>query len=140
MGELFIHDKIIDPSILSTDSTLLKAKGPVWHKSSSMVEVVQRSGIDKDAMWRFSHTKRWIFGYKLHIISSTIGSIIVPLAADFTTANISDNQIKYIDSKHCLQLSEKYYSCLQILDMMIMNCMISKSMEFRLVCPVRKEM
>lgn len=35
----------------------------------------------------------WIFGYKLHLIASTIGSIIVTLAADFTTANIQDNQM-----------------------------------------------
>ena len=35
----------------------------------------------------------WIFGYKLHMVATT-GSIIVPLAADFTTANnIPDNQI-----------------------------------------------
>ncbi len=34
MGELFIRNKIIDPCVLSTDSTLIKAKGPVWHKSS----------------------------------------------------------------------------------------------------------
>jgi hypothetical protein len=40
----------------------------------------------------FSHTKGWIFGYKLHMISNT-GSIIVPLTIDFTTANITDNQI-----------------------------------------------
>jgi hypothetical protein len=40
----------------------------------------------------FSHTKGWIFGYKLHLISST-GSIIVPLIADFTTANVYDNQM-----------------------------------------------
>ena len=26
MGELFVHDKIIDPSVLSIDSTLMKAK------------------------------------------------------------------------------------------------------------------
>ena len=26
-----------------------------------------------------------IFGYKLHLISSTIGFVIVPLVADFTT-------------------------------------------------------
>ena len=26
MGELFVHDKIIDPSVLSTDSTLVKAR------------------------------------------------------------------------------------------------------------------
>src|SRR5215208_8177151 len=34
MGKLFVHDKIIDLSILSTDSTLIKAKVHVWHKSS----------------------------------------------------------------------------------------------------------
>jgi hypothetical protein len=32
---------------------------------------VPRSGIDTDARWGFSHTKGWIFGYKLHLISST---------------------------------------------------------------------
>ena len=31
-GELFVREKIVDPSIiLSTDSTLVKAKGHVWH-------------------------------------------------------------------------------------------------------------
>ncbi len=29
--------------------------------------IVPRSGIDTDARWGFSHTKGWIFGYKLHI-------------------------------------------------------------------------
>jgi hypothetical protein len=38
-----------------------------------------------------SHTKQWIFGYKLHIISST-GSLIIPLSADFTQADVQDNQ------------------------------------------------
>jgi hypothetical protein len=52
--------------------------------------IIPRSGIDIDARWGFSHTKGWIFGYKLHMISST-GSTIAPLAADFTTANIQDN-------------------------------------------------
>ena len=84
--------KIIDPSILSTDSTLIKAKGHVWHKSSMKKKVVPYSGIDTDAMWGFSHTKGWIFGYKLHLISST-DSIILPLAVDFTTANIPDNHM-----------------------------------------------
>ena len=56
--------------------------------------VVPRSGIDTDdARWGFSHTKGWIFGYKLHITSST-GSLIVPLSADFTQADVQeDNQM-----------------------------------------------
>jgi len=92
IGELFVREKIIDPSVISADSTLIKAKGYVWHKSSMVEGVVPGSGIDTDAMWVLSHTKGWIYGYKLHMISST-GSIIVPLSADFTTANIPDNQM-----------------------------------------------
>jgi Transposase DDE domain len=58
--------------------------------------IVPRSGIDTaDARWGFSHTKGWVFGYKLHLISSTGSTTItvVPLAADFTTANVQDNQL-----------------------------------------------
>ncbi len=56
--------------------------------------VVPCSGIDTDAKWGYSHTKKgWIFGYKLHLISSTDSTIIVPLSADFTTANIPDKQL-----------------------------------------------
>ena len=93
MAALFIKKRLIDPYIVSVDSTLLKAKGYVWHKSSMIKGIVPRSGIDDtDARWGFSHTKGWIFGYKLHITSST-GSLIVPLSADFTQADVQDNQI-----------------------------------------------
>ena len=139
MGKLFVHEKIIDPSILSTDSTLIKAKGHVWHKSSMTEGVVPRSGIDTDAMWGFSHTKGWIFGYKLHLISTT-GSIIVPLAADFTTANIPDNQI-YSTVTCSLPVTitrETYYMSAdpgyddhELYD-------LSTELGFRLVCPVQR--
>ena len=139
MGELFVRDKIIDPSILSTDSTLIKAQGYVWHKSSMKKKVVPRSGIDTDARWGFSHTKGWIFGYKLHLISST-GSIIVPLAADFTTANIPDNQMYSILTaslpvtiiKRTLYMSaDPGYDDHKLYD-------LSSSMGFQLVCPVQR--
>lgn len=90
MANHFIHEEMIDPYTVAIDSTLLQAKGYVWHKSSMKKGIVPRSGIDTDARWGFSHGKGWIFGYKLHLISST-GSIIVPLRADFTTANVPDN-------------------------------------------------
>jgi hypothetical protein len=84
---------LVDPYIVSVDSTLLKAKGHLWHKSSIMIKgIVPRSGIDTDARWGFSHTKHWIFGYKLHITSST-GSPIVSLSADFTQADVQDNHM-----------------------------------------------
>jgi hypothetical protein len=92
MGRLFAAEGMVDPYIVAPDSTLVRAKGAVWHKSSMEKGEVPHSGIDIDARWGFSHTRGWIFGYKLHITSST-GSLIVPLSADFTTANIADNQL-----------------------------------------------
>ena len=58
--------------------------------------IVPRSGIDTDARWGYSHTKGWIFGYKLHLTCTTAaaaGDLIVPLTADVTTANVQDNQM-----------------------------------------------
>jgi hypothetical protein len=91
LGYLFVVEGLVDLSITAVDSTLLKAKGHVWHKSS-MEKEVPRPGIDTDARWGFSHTKKgWVFfGYKLHLTCTT-GKIIVPLTADVTTANIQDN-------------------------------------------------
>jgi hypothetical protein len=70
-GNLFVVEDMADPSITAIDSTLIKAKGSVWHKSSMKKGIVPRSGIDTDAKWGYSHTKGWIFGYKLHLTSTT---------------------------------------------------------------------
>ena len=139
MGELFVCDNLVDPYIVSTDSTLIKAKGSVWHKSSMTEGVVPRSGIDTDARWGFSHTKGWIFGYKLHLVAST-GSIIVPLAADFTTANIPDNQM-YSTVTCSLPVTitrETYYMSADpgYDDHKLYD--LSRDMGFQLVCPVQR--
>ena len=93
MGYLFVTDRLVDSSIAVVDSTLMKAKGPLWHKSSMKKGAVPRPGIDTDARWGYSRTKGWIFGYKLHLTSTTTGKIVVPLTADVTTANVPDNQM-----------------------------------------------
>ncbi len=110
MGHLFVTEGLVGPSITATDSTLLKAKGPVWHKSSMKKGVVPCSGIDTDARWGYSHTKGWVFGYKLHITSTT-GDLIVPLTADVTTANIQDNQmyVSLTSSSSIFSLPLTYY-------------------------------
>jgi len=92
MGHLFVAEGLADPTVTAIDSTLLKAKGCVWHKSSMKKGVVPRSGIDTDARWGYSHTKGWVFGYKLHLTSTT-GNLVVPLTADVTTANVQDNHV-----------------------------------------------
>src|SRR3954451_9638016 len=92
MGYLFVVEGLVDLSIKAIDSTLLKAKGPVWHKSSMEKGELPRSGIDTGARWGYSHTKGWVFGYKLHITSTT-GELVIPLTADVTTANVPDNRM-----------------------------------------------
>ena len=141
MTRLFVCEKMIDPYIVAIDSTLLKAKGAVWHKSSMENGIVPHSGIDTDARWGFSHTKGWIFGYKLHMISST-GLTIVPLAADFTTGNIQDNQMynpmtssmtttTIPEEKICYMIGDSGYDDQKLYDLSI-------SRGFELICPVQR--
>ncbi len=105
------------------------------------VSIVPRSGIDTDAKWGFSRTKWWVFGYKLHIISSTDpSSTVVPLAADVTTANISDKPVypdvvSYLSPEilkkiHFMVADPGYYGK-KLYD-------FSMDKGFQLVCPVRK--
>ncbi len=49
-------------------------------------------GIDTDARWGYSHTNGWVFGYKLHLTSTT-GDLVVSLTADVTAANVPDNKM-----------------------------------------------
>jgi Transposase DDE domain len=103
--------------------------------------VIPRSGIDTaDARWGFSHTKGWIFGYKLHMMSST-GSTIIPLAADFTTANIQDNQMynpmtsssTTISEEICYMIGDSGYDDHKLYELSI-------NRGYALVCPVQKDM
>jgi hypothetical protein len=138
MTHLFVCEKMIDPYIVAIDSTLLKAKGHVWHKSSMNKGIVPRSGIDTDARWGFSHTKGWIFGYKLHLISST-GSTIVLLAADFTTANVQDNQLyNPMTASFSLFTEETYFMIGDsgYDDQKLYDLSINRG--FELVCPVQR--
>ena len=57
MGNLFVTEGMVDPSITAVDSNLIKAKGNVWHKSSMKKGEVPCPGIDTDARWGYSHTK-----------------------------------------------------------------------------------
>lgn len=143
MGNLFVIEGLVNPYILAVDSTLLRSKGKVWHKSSMEKGIVPRSGIDIDARWGFSHTRGWIFGYKLHIICNT-NSPIVPLTADVTTANMSDNQV-YPDLTTSLSfsgLSEIITKADYIVgdpgydDQSLYE--FSLKMGFQLVCPIRR--
>ncbi len=142
MGNLFVLEGIVKPFIIAIDSTLIRAnKDNVWHKSSMKKGIVPRSGIDTDARWGFSHTRGWVFGYKLHVISST-GSLIVPLSANVTTANVQDNQV-YDELTSSLLLSPETIKKIHYMvadpgydDHTLYE--LSTILGFQLVCPVRR--
>jgi len=140
MGCLFIIEGIVKPYIIAIDSTLIKGRGKLWHKSSMMNKgIVRCSGIDTDARWGYSHTKGWIFGYKLHIVSST-DSTIVPLVADVTTANVSDKPVypDMVSGLHSETIKKIHYMVADpgYDDQNLYN--LSMDLGFQLVCPVRR--
>jgi hypothetical protein len=73
------------------DSTVLRAKGGVWHKKDREAGVVPHSSIDTEAHWTKSGWHGWVYGWKLHLIA-TVGSVWIPLAAELTSANEADNE------------------------------------------------
>jgi len=103
--------------------------------------IVPCTGIDTDARWEYSHTKDWVFGYKLHMICSTDPtSRVIPLSADVTTANVSDKPV-YPDVISCLSsemlkkihymVADPGFGGKKLYD-------LSLKRGFQLVCPVKR--
>jgi Transposase DDE domain len=72
------------------DSTVLRARGGVWHKKDRDAGVVPHTSIDIEAHWTKSGWHGWIYGWKLHLVT-TVAAVWIPLAADLTPANTADN-------------------------------------------------
>ena len=135
MGRLFVDEGLVDPYIVCVDSTILKARrGLEWHAKDMRENRVPYTGIDTEARWGKSRTKGWLYGYKLHISCST-GSLVVPLSAEFTTANVCDNQtygrvtsslrgVRYVDGDEGYDDSDLYE--------------LSRQRGFELVCPIER--
>jgi hypothetical protein len=134
MGRLFIEERLVDPYIVAVDSTLLRARGGVWHKKQMEKGIVPHHSIDTGARWGKSRSKGWVYGYKLHTSCST-GRLVVPLSADFTTANVPDNKrfdritvslrgVRYADGDEGYDDEDLYE--------------LSRQRGFELVCPISR--
>jgi Transposase DDE domain len=73
------------------DSTVLRARGGVWHKKDREARVVPHTSIDTEAHWTKSGWHGWVYGWKLHLVT-TVAAVWIPLAADLTAANVADNE------------------------------------------------
>src|SRR5205085_7731746 len=73
------------------DSTVLRACGGVWHQKHREAGVVPHTSIDTEAHWTKSGWHGWVYGWKLHLVT-TAAAVSIPLAADLTAANVADNE------------------------------------------------
>ncbi len=74
------------------DSTVLRARGGVWHKKDREANVVPHTSIDTEAHWTKSGWHGWVYGWKLHIVA-TVAKVWIPLAAELTPANWADSEV-----------------------------------------------
>jgi hypothetical protein len=87
---------LIDPwaargHAVAIDSTVLHARGGVWHKKHRDAGVVPHTSIDTEAGWTKSGWHGWVYGWKLHLVT-TVAAVWIPLAAEVTPANTADNE------------------------------------------------
>jgi Transposase DDE domain len=74
------------------DSTVLRARGGVWHKKDRETGEVPHTSIDTEAHWTKSGWHGWVYGWKLHLIAS-VAAVWIPLSAELTPANAADSEI-----------------------------------------------
>jgi Transposase DDE domain len=83
---------IQDGRAVAVDSTLLRARGGVWHKKDREAGVVPHTSIDTEAGWTKSGWHGWVYGWKLHL-ATAVAAVWIPLAARLTAANTADNEV-----------------------------------------------
>ena len=77
---------------VALDSTILQAKGGVWHKKDKKAGKVPHTAIDTEADWTKSGWHGWVYGWKLHL-AIAVCEVWIPLAARLTPANTADNEV-----------------------------------------------
>jgi plasmid stabilization system protein ParE len=77
---------------VALDSTVLQAKGGVWHKKDREAGIVPHSSIDTEAGWTKSGWHGWVYGWKLHL-AICVCEVWIPLCCRLTPANTADNEV-----------------------------------------------
>ncbi len=77
---------------MALDSTLLRAKGGVWHKKDREKGEVLHTSIDTEAHWGKSGWHGWVYSWKLHL-ATTVAGVWIPLCARLTPANVTDSRV-----------------------------------------------
>jgi hypothetical protein len=78
---------------VAIDSTVLRARGGVWHKKHREAGEVPHTSIDTEAGWTKSGWHGWVYGWLLHLVVTVSAHVWLPLAAELTPANVADNAV-----------------------------------------------
>jgi hypothetical protein len=73
---------------VAIDSTILRARGGVWHQKHREKGELPHTSIDPEAHWTKSGWHGWIYGWKLHVVS-VVAAVWFPIAAVLTPANVA---------------------------------------------------
>jgi hypothetical protein len=76
---------------VAIDSTVLRSRGGVWHQKHREKGEVPHTSIDTEAHWTKSGWHGWVYGWKLHVVSS-VAAVWFPIAAVLTPANVADSE------------------------------------------------
>lgn len=89
---------VVDPALAQLwsgsghHSHSIRSPGGAWHKKYREASEVPHTSIDRQAHWTKSGWQGWVYGWKLHLIT-TVAAVWIPLAAELTTANTADSEM-----------------------------------------------
>ncbi len=99
---------------VAIDSTILRARGGVWHQKHREKGELPHTSIDPEAHWTKSGWHGWVYGWKLHVVS-VVAAVWFPLAAVVTPANIADSEpapdlLREVPAEVCFVLGDRHYN------------------------------
>lgn len=89
-GERAIAEKIVDPSVVTIDKSLVPSRGEVWHNSDKKAGK-KPAGVDAEAAWGYSDHHDWTYGYSYEVVVSSMADrTVFPLLASVDVASMSE--------------------------------------------------
>lgn len=90
----FVTEDVTLVDAMSVDSSLMHAKGNVWHKKQrDKGELPSCGNIDTDAHWGKSGCGQWVYGYRVHCLVGADAQAALPCDVEVAAANVKDADI-----------------------------------------------
>jgi len=92
-GQRGLDEGVADAQTVAADKSLVRARGPLWHKKDRKAGRVPKGlrGVDHDSSWGYSKHHGWVQGYGFEVVVTTKrGSPVYPLQASADTASVKE--------------------------------------------------